>query len=518
MSDGRLRVFVASASEAQDLDILIRATLDDLDVDVIGWRDLVGPGEIFVDGLIEACTSADAAILIASPDDFVTSRGRDELSPRDNILLEIGMCITGIGRNRVMIAHFSDENGKHPKLPSDLQGLFVLRCNATKQNRLELEIGKWIKSLRPRNNRIADAIAPSIVELQSYVHNVGQGVDHVIKKYVVDRFCHDVRALRSDEIILTQSEYFAELNREIERAGDETEVIAIATMSSDMWDRDPEQTLYAAKNLEAASRGARIRRLFVCSDRDWSEIYDNATQQVSAGIEVRRASTDIMRDSKHLIDIAVFRRPDGTSRGYIAEKDIQNPSRVRRGRLILQVESSAPSMVAFDQAWAVSTSVRPQETHAVSKTDFQNPPGLKMDELHLDQEVISCEEAAKAKSINLKNELKTLILSTSDGLVALHLRGDRRASLRAVKSALDVDQAYMLPESELKKLQLVPGTVSAVLEPVWSMPHLVSRSVLALEEVSTNAGTLTKYFRFKPEVLLQAKSIAIGDFEEEETT
>lgn len=514
MHGPRLKVFVASASEAQQLDMLVRAILDDLNVQVIGWRDLVGPGEIFIDGLMKACSDADAAILIASPDDFISSRGEELLSPRDNIILEIGMCLSGLGRDRVMVAHFADSKGQHPKLPSDLQGLFVLRCSDVKKNRLELEIHEWVKQLQPRQPRLAALIEDSIQELDNHSERLGGAAEEVLKKYILDRFNHDVESLRGDQIILSQSEYFSELNNEMDMAGEGTQIVAVATMSSEMWDRDPEQTLYAAKNLDAAQRGARIKRLFVCSDRDWSDIFDNATQQVVAGIEVRRASTTIMRDSRHLVDIAVFTRPDGTTRGYIAEKDIQNPARIRRGRLILQVGETAPSMVAFEQAWSIATSVKPSDTVNVEAESPFLAPGKEMHVHFLESEVVTCDQAAAAKGTELKVELKSLILSTSDGLVALHLRGDRRASLRAVKLALDVGQAHMLPENELEKLGLIPGTVSAVLEPVWSMPHLVSRSILALEQVSTNAGSLTTYFKFKPEVLLQARSVLIGDFEE----
>ena len=47
--------------------------------------------------------------------------------------------------------------------------------------------------------------------------------------------------------------------------------------------------------------------------------------------------------------------------------------------------------------------------------------------------VITCKEAASAKKIPLKNELKSLVLTTSNGLYLLHLPGDKKANLRTVK-------------------------------------------------------------------------------------
>jgi prolyl-tRNA editing enzyme YbaK/EbsC (Cys-tRNA(Pro) deacylase) len=59
----------------------------------------------------------------------------------------------------------------------------------------------------------------------------------------------------------------------------------------------------------------------------------------------------------------------------------------------------------------------------------------------LTQEVTTCEEAAKAKGIPLKNKLKTLIFNTSKRLHALHVPGNKKVYLRAVKIFLKVKEA-----------------------------------------------------------------------------
>jgi prolyl-tRNA editing enzyme YbaK/EbsC (Cys-tRNA(Pro) deacylase) len=130
----------------------------------------------------------------------------------------------------------------------------------------------------------------------------------------------------------------------------------------------------------------------------------------------------------------------------------------------------------------------------------------------LDKEVVTCEEAAVAKGIPLKNELKTLIIQTSDGLYALHLPGNRQASLRAVKNFLNVDESYLLDEDELGELHLMPGTVSPMVDIVWNLPHLVSQEVLNRNFVSTNDGTRSGYVIFKPQILLSAMNVKIGKF------
>jgi prolyl-tRNA editing enzyme YbaK/EbsC (Cys-tRNA(Pro) deacylase) len=129
----------------------------------------------------------------------------------------------------------------------------------------------------------------------------------------------------------------------------------------------------------------------------------------------------------------------------------------------------------------------------------------------LGRPVISCEDAAAARSVPLKNEIKTLILETSTGLIAAHLRGDNMISLRSVKDVLQTEQAKLASPGTLRDIGLSPGTVSAVLEPVWSLPNLIDRAVVALEFVTTNNRTTTGYFRFNPKVLLAAPSCTLAD-------
>ncbi len=84
-------------------------------------------------------------------------------------------------------------------------------------------------------------------------------------------------------------------------------------------------------------------------------------------------------------------------------------------------------------------------------------------------------------------------------------------SLRSVKAVLETEQAKLASPGTLRDIGLSPGTVSAVLEPVWSLPNLIDRAVVALEFVTTNNRTTTGYFRFNPKILLTAPSCALVD-------
>lgn len=131
---------------------------------------------------------------------------------------------------------------------------------------------------------------------------------------------------------------------------------------------------------------------------------------------------------------------------------------------------------------------------------------------NLNFDVISCSQAACAKGIPIRNELKSLILTTSKGLYLLNIPGDESASLRSVKSTLDVDEAFLANTEQLKMLQVQSGTVCPFLPQLWCLPQLISKNVLELSYVSTNNGTRNHYIIFCPKLLLQSKRYIIGYF------
>lgn len=144
--------------------------------------------------------------------------------------------------------------------------------------------------------------------------------------------------------------------------------------------------------------------------------------------------------------------------------------------------------------------------------DIMPPPGLIIPYRHLNRQVWSCKEAAQGRVVELHRVLKTLILETPAGLFAVHLPGDRLLSLRKVKQHLRTE-ARFAPYDRIEALGMGHGTISAVLNPVWSMPHLVSERVFESSEVTTNNGTPSGYYSFSPEVFRSARHISVGDFE-----
>lgn len=74
-----------------------------------------------IESLEEILRTVEFAVLIVTPDDIVTSRGAATEAPRDNIILELGLFMGRLGRERVFVVAPED----CPKLPTDLLGVTV---------------------------------------------------------------------------------------------------------------------------------------------------------------------------------------------------------------------------------------------------------------------------------------------------------------------------------------------------------------------------------------------------------
>jgi prolyl-tRNA editing enzyme YbaK/EbsC (Cys-tRNA(Pro) deacylase) len=137
---------------------------------------------------------------------------------------------------------------------------------------------------------------------------------------------------------------------------------------------------------------------------------------------------------------------------------------------------------------------------------------LNMKIYYLSRNVISCEEAAREKHIPLKNELKSMVLTTSDGLAVIHIPGDKMVDLRKIKRFLAVREAYLASKEILTQLGIQPGTVSPLVDNIWNLKQLISKEIMSLSFVSTNTGDLNRYVIFHPKTLLLNPNIEIGEF------
>jgi prolyl-tRNA editing enzyme YbaK/EbsC (Cys-tRNA(Pro) deacylase) len=515
MTTSRPRIFVGSSTEAVNVDRHIRAILENLHADVIGWREAFRAGDHPLDVLLETARSVDGALLIATPDDRGFLRGQEQLTPRDNVLFELGIFLSQLGKHRAAVVLAPSTNGDAARLPSDLHGITVLLFEPDKPANNESRLKDWMDRVREHPS----VIYPATVEIQTLLRRTLKNVPSAwhadLDRYVLQNIREAIHLASRGHVLLSPGQYYGAIYSEMENASEQTDIMAVATLSSAFWSEDRDQEHYLKRNQEAVRRGARIRRLFIVPESQWNDLTPILRSQLLADIKVRRAVQRISDEALMLEDMVMFLDAvSGKCSAFIADPAFDNPRRIRRGRLLLDPSEREHFRGIFEQAWAAAPDVFLQHIDQAQETvDVNIEPALNMKEYRLDKQVVTCEEASAAKCIPLENELKTLILRTSRGYVALNLSADSDADLRSVKTALEVEQACLASTDELKALGLSPGTVCVVRNPVWEMPLLVSRRLLRLPYISTNNGTLRGFYKFEPTVLLTARSVMLGDFE-----
>jgi predicted nucleotide-binding protein len=114
-------VFIGSSSESSDLASALKSHLEARgEVLVTHWADAFGLGQFTLDALEALVHDFDFAAFIVAADDVVISRDQHYAGVRDNVLLEAGMFISAIGRERCYLLYPDDFR---VKIPSDINGM-----------------------------------------------------------------------------------------------------------------------------------------------------------------------------------------------------------------------------------------------------------------------------------------------------------------------------------------------------------------------------------------------------------
>jgi predicted nucleotide-binding protein len=100
-------------------------------------------------------TSADFGAVVCTPDDRVINDARavDNYAPRDNVILELGMCLGALGRNRTFVIL---PRGDDLKLPTDLLGITPVDYTADDPTNLIAHLGPVSTAIR----RVVQKLGP----------------------------------------------------------------------------------------------------------------------------------------------------------------------------------------------------------------------------------------------------------------------------------------------------------------------------------------------------------------------
>lgn len=124
------KVFIGSSSESLEIAKQVQRNLFGCSDPSI-WKDaalnMFDIGKYPLESLLDFIDSFDFSIFILSADDEVTSRGTKKNCPRDNVVFELGLFMSHLGRDRTMILL---ERGEL-KIPSDFKGMTVKKYDKT---------------------------------------------------------------------------------------------------------------------------------------------------------------------------------------------------------------------------------------------------------------------------------------------------------------------------------------------------------------------------------------------------
>src|SRR5258706_11314433 len=158
----------------------------------------------------------------------------------------------------------------------------------------------------PPENRYRQLVQSVTANLNS----LPEDWQHLVESLLLRPFLRATESSRRGKIPLNPSQYYQCILHEIGLAQKGWEVLAVSTLSSDLWSDDTNQKNYAKRNLEAVKREAKIRRLFILPEGKDKRFIDTIRTQADSGVKIRVANTKLLAETADLEDFVIFRSPE----------------------------------------------------------------------------------------------------------------------------------------------------------------------------------------------------------------
>lgn len=158
-------VFIGSSTEGEPIAYAIQENLEK-EFDVCVWTQGVFElGNSYLESLINELDKADFAILVLTEDDITISRNQQTVSPRDNVLFELGLFMGRLGRHR---SFFVYDKAKNIKLPSDLSGISGAGFTLQQSGNLTASLGAACNKIRLAMKSLQARVIPDAVLTETY--------------------------------------------------------------------------------------------------------------------------------------------------------------------------------------------------------------------------------------------------------------------------------------------------------------------------------------------------------------
>jgi predicted nucleotide-binding protein len=138
-------IFIASSGEGKAILEKTAAFLKRSEWDVRPWNEtgIFTPTLGTLEELERQAHEVDFAVIIVTPDDICESRDKVSFSPRDNVMIELGLFVGSLERKRAFLLTSVDPD---LKLASDLHGATILYFNDDAQ--LDARLGEIEKAIQ----------------------------------------------------------------------------------------------------------------------------------------------------------------------------------------------------------------------------------------------------------------------------------------------------------------------------------------------------------------------------------
>lgn len=148
----RPNLFIGCSVEDLEVARAIQFNLDHDKIDTEIWTDNIFlPSSYTISDLLSQLKKSDFALFVMSGNDITESRGTRLLTPRDNVVFEIGLFMGKLKNDRVMMIK---PRGEKLKIPSDLLGLRLLEYDSSMKN-------------------LSSALGPACFEIRAVINNKG---------------------------------------------------------------------------------------------------------------------------------------------------------------------------------------------------------------------------------------------------------------------------------------------------------------------------------------------------------
>ena len=184
METPRPSVFIGSSKEGFDVAEAIQLNLDYVCEATVWSQGVFGLSQGTLESLVEKLDNFDFAILVVTPDDVITSRDTTSPSPRDNVLLELGMFIGAIGRQRTFIV---SDRAKSIKLPSDLAGITPATYQLHSDGNLSASLGAVTTQIKSALNGLGRRISKITADIDQgtqfqIIHDL---LDNSLEQFII---------------------------------------------------------------------------------------------------------------------------------------------------------------------------------------------------------------------------------------------------------------------------------------------------------------------------------------------